>query len=412
MNDFKFVCREAELSYAKSALNENKLTTYTYCDKSGLTHYLKKLCHDLNQDDSFCFYVTSDSEDRIAIQIAGQIVTSLSKDELLYYTKSANNIMKDIIKTFTSSIDIIPYVNLGTLSTGLFDSIKATLDVDIAHVSDYKIEKAIMNMFSQISKTDKKEKLFVLVDNATNLSIVSLDFIAKLMEFEKVKILLTIPNNQLFMGIEKMSKLSYNSYKSHNIEKRFERPNDTMIKGLFKCYNKILDESYYGIFERYERNIHIIMAYIKGFYMDFIQLDKDSVVIMKILIILNSYINRHYLKKIYEKVICSPVAISNNTFSNIINNMANKDFVKVDCNDNIHLNHKIVTENEINISLIEKLSISRTIINILETYKTELTVPQLKFIIDNLDKDYSRRKKFIFRLLSIQKHSNNIERSV
>ena len=57
MSEFKFVCREEELSFAQDALSEKKFVVYYYFNNSGLTHYLKKLNLILNTDNEVCFYV-------------------------------------------------------------------------------------------------------------------------------------------------------------------------------------------------------------------------------------------------------------------------------------------------------------------------------------------------------------------
>ena len=41
MNDFKFVYRDDELTYAKNALKTNDFVIYYYYSNSGLTRYLK-----------------------------------------------------------------------------------------------------------------------------------------------------------------------------------------------------------------------------------------------------------------------------------------------------------------------------------------------------------------------------------
>lgn len=41
MTEFKFVCREKELNFAKEALFKHNFTIYYYFIDSGLTHYLK-----------------------------------------------------------------------------------------------------------------------------------------------------------------------------------------------------------------------------------------------------------------------------------------------------------------------------------------------------------------------------------
>lgn len=73
------------------------------------------------------------------------------------------------------------------------------------------------------------------------------------------------------------------------------------------------------------------------------------------------------------------------------------------------MNKNIITERNIKISLAEKLIISRHIIDVFEQHKETLTIPQLKFVIQNLDKDYNRRKRYILLLLQNQNKNGEIE---
>lgn len=264
-------------------------------------------------------------------------------------------------------------------------------------------------MFKQITKQEKINNIYILIDDASALKPESLDFLAKIMDYKLIKLLVTIPNNHINLGIENLSKICTNEFETYEIQKTFERPDNNMIRGLYKCYNCNYDEKYLNVFERYERNIHIIMSYIRGFHMNFMQLDKNSTRILKILLILNTSIDSITLSNIYIRTFHLPVKTEYKDFWALINKMNEQGFLIVDQHDCIHLNHNIVSEEEIKITLIERLSISRDIVDSFETCKEQLTIPHLKFAIHNLDKDYNRRKSYIMLLLDKQKINGQIE---
>lgn len=409
MSEFKFVCREEEISYAQKALLEKKFTVYYYSGDSGLTHYLKRLNLILNTDEEFCFYLDCVKAQSLAVQIATQIVSGFDKKKIAQYTRENNEVVKKFIASLTSSIDIIPCVNLGELMSSFVTAINDTIDTDIEHLPDYKIEKAIISMLRKISKKGKISKVYILIDDASSLKPEDLEFIAKVMDFDIVKILATIPSNYNNLGIENLSKICVNDFKPYEIGKTFERPDDNMIRGLFKCYDQNFNDDYLNIFKRHERNIHIIMSYIRGFHMDFMRLDKPSIHILKILLILNTSIDITTLETIYIRNVHLPTDIAHTDFELLIKKMCVQGFLDLDQADFIHLNHNIISEDEIKITLIERLSISRDIIDTFEINKMQLTIPQLKFAIYNLDKDYNRRKSYILLLLDKQKLMGQVE---
>ena len=407
MSEFKFICREEEINFAQDALAEKKFVVYYYFNDSGLTHYLKKLNLILNTDNEICFYVDCGKDQSIGIQIAMQIISS--SDSIKQYTKSKNEVVKKLIESLSTSIDIIPFVNAGELVSGFTTAIKDTLDTDVEHLSDYKIEKAIISMLKKMSEKKKIKKVYVLIDDTSSLKPEGIEFMAKIMDFDIVKIMVTIPYNQFKPGMENLSKICADDFRPYEIEKTFERPNDIMIKGLFKCYNQDYNDEYINIFKRHERNIHIIMSYIRGFYMDFLHLDRGSICILKILLILNTSIDISILKTVYIRNTHLPLNFASTNFDDLINKMCIQGFVALDQRDFIHLNNNIVNEDELKITLIERLSISRDIVDTFETCKPQLTIAQLKFAVHNLDKDYNRRKSYILLLLDKQKEVGSVE---
>lgn len=409
MEKFKFVCRRNELAYAKSALTSNDFVVYYYFDNSGISHFLKKLRIDICTDGKICFYIDCARSESIAIQIAEQILSSCEKNKIDSYTRSGNEVFKSVILTLFSTIDLIPFVNIGMLAKGLVGSIKDTVDVDIDHISDYKIEKALMNLFQKIRDDKKIGNIFILLDDAEKLSPNSLDFIAKMLSLDISKIMFTIPNTSLDFGTEIISKLPVEDHNLQKIDETFQRPDNPLICGLFECYNQKIKDDYFNIFDQYERNIHIIMSFIRGFNMDFLQLKDELVYILKIMLILDTNLKISILKSIYEKTLYLLTEVPNEDFMQYMNKLKSFGFLDYPTNNVVHLNKNIITERNIKISLAEKLIISRHIIDVFEQHKETLTIPQLKFVIQNLDKDYNRRKRYILLLLQNQNKNGEIE---
>ena len=219
-------------------------------------------------------------------------------------------------------------------------------------------------MLRQIVKKRKINKVFFLIDDVSSLKPESLDFIAKIMDFDIVGVLVTIPNNHINIGTENLSKICSNTFEPFKIDRIFERPSNHMIKGLYGCYNRDFDEKYLNVFNLHERNIHIIMSYIRGFYMDFMQLDKNSIFLLKVMLILNTSIDIKTLNAIYNKGLHLGINTDDSDFKILINALINQGFLGIDQRDYIHLNNHIVSEDEINITLVERLTISRDIIDI------------------------------------------------
>lgn len=411
MNNFKFIYREEELDFAKKAFSTNNFIVYYYLKNSGLSHYLKKLQIDLCTEKNICFYVDCERNNEIAVQIAEQIISGCDQVELTNYLKKKKKgeITKNIVKSFFTALDIVPYVNLGEIGKSLMDAISDTNDVDIAHLSDYKIEKAIINLFHSLERSNYIDSVYILIDNASILSPNSLDFIVKLMTYCSSKIMLAISNNNNSIGNETLSKLSKIEFCPFEIKKVFERPDNRLIHGLFHCYNRSYKEDYLDLFERHERNIHIIMSFIRGFNMNYTNIDIDTILILKILLIVNTALRKDILDYIYQKTNSTINAINKFNYMSIIEKLENMKFIFLDINNNIYLNKKVVNEDEIKITLIERITICRDILDIFEMFKNELNVFQLKFAINNLDKDYSRRKSYILILLKNQKKSGSVE---
>lgn len=413
LREIEFTRREDELKEAKRALAQNNFVAYYCFDKSGISQFLKKLCIDMNTEKNLCFYIDCKKQESVAIQIAEQIFSGCDKNCLRKYAIDGGEVLTQVLKSLSSSASVLaflsPSANIGKVSVDLINAIKNTVDVDIEHLSDYKIERALINMFHKMNVSDKTQSTCILLDNANSLSPVSLEFVAKLFPIKNIKILLTLPQTLDHANVEILSKLAYEIYTPYTIKKSFQRPDNYLISGLFQYYKKPIEEEYYSIFERYERNIHIIMSYIRGFNMNFIQLSKESLCILKIMLILDTYINIDILYNVFVKVMHVPILFPYEEFKLIVDQLGEQDIIRLDTNQNIHLNKNLVTEHEVAVSPIETLTISRDIIESFDMHKSEMTIPQLKFAVHNLDKDYTRRKEYIILLLHKQNEQKKIE---
>lgn len=413
LREIEFTRREDELKEAKEALEQNRFVAYYCFDNSGLSQFLKKLCIDLNTEKEVCFYIDCKKQESVAIQIAEQVFAGCEENDLKKYVIDGGEVLTQIMKSLVSSASVLsflsPSAHIGKITVDLINAVKNTIDVDIDHLSDYKIEKAMVEMFHKVNASDKVRSTYILLDNAGSLSSTSLEFLAKLLSIYKIRILLTLPQAPYHSGIETLSKLSSGSCNPYTIEKFFKRPDNYLITGLFQYYKRPIKENYYNIFEQYDRNIHIIMSYIRGFNMDFYQLGEDALCILKIMLTLNTYIKTDILYSVFMKSKHTPQRFSFDNFKSVIMRMENRDIIGVDTNQNVHLNRKLVTEQTVTVSLIEKLTISRNIIESFEMHKAEMTISQLKFVIHNLEKDYSRRKEYIILLLRKQNEDRKVE---
>lgn len=411
--EIEFTRRETELKEMKEALEQNSIVAYYCFDNSGLSQFLKKLCIDMNTEKQLCFYIDCEKQTSVAVQIAEQIFSECDENQLKKYTIDGGEVLTQVLKSLVSSASVLtflsPAANIGKVSVDLINAIKNTLDVDIDHLSDYKIEKALISMFHKMDASGKGQSACILLDNAGALSAVSLEFVAKLFPINNMKILLTLPQRHGHVGAEILSKLSFENFIPYTMKKTFQRPDNYLISGLFQYYKKPIEEGYYNIFEKYDRDIHIIMSFIRGFNMNFIQLNKESLCILKIMLTLDTYINIDILYRVFEKAMHAPFGVSNENFKLTIDQLVKSNIIEVDSEQNVHLNKNLVTEQEVAVSLIEKLTISRYIIESFEMHKSEMTIPQLKFAIHNLDKDYNRRKTYILLLLHKQKGKEKIE---
>ena len=400
MEKFKFVKRDTELSNIMYNLKSNKIILLDANNKSGLSHFLKKIWLDFCKDNETCFYIDGEENQNLSQQILYEVLSYANNTELEHKLKNypKKNVILAIIKSLIYPLDLIPYIpNIGSTIVNFIDCIDETLDVDIEHVHDYKIEKAIFKLFSKLDNT-----IYFIIDNPEKLSRDSYNFLIKLYESFDVKIVLAFPNCNIDKKMEIISRnFSSNALNIKQLNDYFERPDNELIEALFVCYEKEYDKNLIDYFEKYNRNIHVIMAYLKGFKVNLDILSEEETHILKILIVLNTDININVLFKIYKKKNLKYSEIEYNEFNNYCDILIKHCFIKINSNNLIVLNKNLISEVLIEIPFIEKQIITTQIIDVIET-SNQITIAQCEFAINHLSKDYSRRKEFIFKLIKLE----------
>ncbi len=410
MNEFKFTSREYELKEAKDAIKSNDFTIYNYYNNSGITHFLKKLQQDLCNEKNLCFYIDCNGTDRIAEQIIKQILSGYNENMLNTFIKKKKTVevVKKILLPLIRNIDAIPYINIAGLGADVIEAIIDSIDVDLEHISDYKIEKALIKLLNRFNEKKNIETICLLLDNTDNLDQNSIDFLASVINYDFIKIMFMRQNTLLNGGTEALSKLSSAEFNTWQINTCFDRPNDMLIKKLFECYGTEFKDEYMTVFKEYNRNIHVIISYIRGFNMDFQAMDNTTLTILKILLIVKTKLSIKLVLDILTNMQDAYELNPQCDFENTLKQIEEKNLIII--NDNvISLNKNIVTSSNIKIIQSDKLYITAYILNAFESNINILTIEQLKFAIDNLTRDYNKRKKYIFLLLKQEKNANCIE---
>lgn len=407
MQQFTFIERKNELTYVKENFIKNNILLFNADNKSGLTHFLKKLWLDLCEDNNLCFYIDGENNQNIANQILLEVLKGTNgidiKSKLKQYPKK--DIIYAFIKMFIYPLDFIPYPsNIGSVLVNIMDCINETIDVDIEHINDYKTEKAIFHLFKKLNKC-----VYFIIDNSEKLSPDSFTILTQLLNSFEIKIILTFPNCNIDKKLEIISKnFSNTPYKLNQLNEEFARPSNQLIKALFDCYNKKFENSLLDFFVRYNRNIHVIMSYINGFTINQDTLSENKIYLLKILKILNTDICRDCLYKIYTYNDTFLVDDTREGFELLCNSLIKLSFININSNGSLKLNDHLINEMLLDISFIEQQILTRQIIDVLSSVET-ITVEQCKFAIHHLSKDYTRKKYFIMKLINIENINNTLE---
>jgi hypothetical protein len=395
--DFKFTDRK-ELPAIKDHLFTNRQTILEYIEDSGLTHILKKLQIDLDADDKICFYLDCETDISLARQIVSQIVDVDTLKKYLERNK-AHKLFERILSGIISGFDIIPFVSLGKLANDLFLALNKTIDVDFEHISDYKIDKAVVDLLNNIIL--EHPQIYVLFDNFGELKPHENKFVTKLLQQENIYTLFTISRHTLKSGIEIVSKTN-SIINCSTTDIIVSRPDKTLTQKLFECYNTPYFNEYDNYFDRNSWNIHYIMTIIRGFPLTISGLNTVQKHIIKIMQTLETPIQRSLLFEII-----------NNTDTMIIEESElNLDVLLeknlfVENSDGVFINKFISDEFYPRLYLTEILPITSVVLNVFDKHLSELTIGQLQFAVNNLKRDYTRKKTYVLTLVRKLKSQNN-----
>ena len=410
MKNFKFVERDEELNMINNYFFKERVLLLNSVDDSGLSHFLKKIWHDYCRKQKISFYINGEQESSLQEQIISQIVFSSQHKKIkrgLFSTKK--KIVYGIVTSCVGTLDLIPAIpNIGTVINNLISGIKDTLDVDYAHIKDYKIEKGLIRMLASKYFSDKK--LYIIIDNPDMLRSNSFDFLGQLIRNKNIHILLAFSNKNVLNKVEFLSKISSsNLLNPFEIDGVFQRPNDKLIEALFECYGKSFETNALMFFDENRRNIHVIMAYIHGFKGHGLALCKESMYILKILYILKHAIQPALIKKIFEKKNLLFSEVEYTHFIELCHELERASFLSVKGNRELGINKTLVNDYNLTILGAERQLIINDIIEVFIAHLDELENCHLKFAIKHLNKDYSRRKHLVMTLLQRERTQENVE---
>lgn len=407
MNEFKFAARNAEIEEVITAVKKNSITLLHHRNKSGLTHFLKKVMQLLWDDDTVCYYINGESHMTIAQQIIGQTML-YSKDDSPERNKASHLLRKRdkgdlayaIVTTCLYALDAIPLLpNIGSIANNLITSIKESIDTDQAHINDFKTEKAISCFCEKLQKQNKK--LILLIDNLNHLNSGEYSFLFLMLERFHIHILLPF-DMEITSEIEFISKYSQSigSEAVYRIKTKFDRPNNKMIQDLYVCYGvKFLSERL-DYYEKSDRNIHIIMADIMGLPLDIGNVDLKFHYMLKVLKIVNTAVPQSILFQVLRMENLRSSTYSDSYFQNICTEACELGLIKTELSSrnqetSYTIYQQLIISSLDSISFVEKQSIVAALIKAMDQQIESLDAALLTFAISNLEHDYSHAKKYI-----------------
>lgn len=415
MADFKFVCRETELEEAMVALKSNELVLLHSQNNSGLTHFLKRLMQQLWGDDSVCFYIDGESNLSISNQVIGQ-VASFSKNDVpeqnaaskLLRKANKGNIIFTIVTSCLYALDAIPLLpDIGSVANSLISSIKESIDTDYEHLNDFKTEKAVVRFFEKLFKKSHK-KIYLIVDNPQEITMDELYFLGLLVKRYHVSVLFAFNSQEKQSEIELFSKLSsrleVTKHQMSNIESEFKRPDNLLIQALYQCYEKEFAVDDIPIFEKSNRNIHIIMAHILGINTTWSSLNLELQYLLKVLLIIGCAVPKTILFPVLKSKDLRSLHCSNFELEQLTSQAEKLGYLRIfqSANTEYELCCHNLSPNAYAISFAEKQKIIGDVIAAMDQICDSLSVPLLEFAISNLEHDYSHCKQYILALTKIQ----------
>jgi len=346
-------------------------------------------------------------------QIMGQLFNSLSEKKIKtrLAKKSKGEIVFKIIKSSLFALDSVPvFFNIGSVVTSLIDELNDTLDVDQYHVQDYKIEKALFKLFASKAFSSG---FYVIIDNPNLLKKDSFLFLNQLIEKYDLHILLSFSNTCNFpVKSEIISQISQNGVPNKlisEVEDVFERPDNELICALFSCYDCAYSTSVIGLFEKYQRNIHVIMSFINGYDFSNSNLSYEGLHILRILLVVGEALSLHLLYKIFQKhnIRCGQIEFE--AFKSLCHETRDLHLTFINDRGYIKILDNPLVGELIKDSFVDNQIIINDALEVFSPIVDSLTVPLLRFAITNTPRDYSRKKSFILELLKKQDKDNNVD---
>ena len=401
VEDFIFFDRQKELVTVENYINNSRAVILKSIDSSGLSYFLKKITIDTTRENDYCFYISSDLELNIQDQIVNSIIDTPTEKRLNaeIIKSKKKDVIISIIKPLLHAVDLVFMTpSLGSLAGELIDGINNTLDVDIKHANDYKIEKALNYMIKKLEA--KKKKVILIIDKPCKFQKASLEFLSKIIKHTNVYVLYAFSQ----INEKEIPPFISRVFDNHNqkiveIKQPFLRPNNDLINKLFNHHGKEFNNNALDILVSYDRNIHVIMAFLHGYDLDYKNISNDQKDILKILIVSKITLNRNILKKIYDKYLIRGMNISSRKFDTIFDELERKGFIEVN-NGNVRHNKNIIN---IVITNLDKIIITNDILDIVSIEKSTINSQLLEFAINNSENDHLRRKSFVIKLIHQKK---------
>lgn len=411
MNSFKFVCRDDETNTVIDSLKENHIVLFHCQTNSGLTHFLKHIMKLLWDDESVCFYIDGEAKTTIAEQIIGQTVL-FSKDDSIEQNKvtkllkkrDSGDVVFNVITSCLYALDAIPMLpNVGTIANALIASIKEIIDVDQEHISDFKTEKAVIHFFTKL-KDKKKKDIVLLIDNPQKLTSDEYSYLHILIKRFRVRILLPFNTETLSSELEFISKNSsspdFSQESIYKIAKEFERPDNKLIRALYKCYGVDFVPTKLDYYEKVDRNIHIIMADIFGLPISIDAIDDRLHYLLKVLVVVGSSVPESVLFPVLRMQNIKSMELTDSELKARCKYAQELGALKMDFSsitqESVYTINKQLSINSINqIGFVEKQSIVSATIKSMDMQINSLSPSLLEFAISHLEHDYTHAKEYI-----------------
>ncbi len=429
MSCFKFVCRKNEIADVHAALMNNRLVILHAQNDSGLSHFLKQMTQLLWKEGWACFYIDGHLRQSVANQIIGQIVKYSENDvpskkvvQRLMKRNKKDSIIYSVMSSCLFSLDAIPMFPIGTILNSLISSLKETIDTDEIHINDYKTEKAVANLFGSIKGEYKGTIL--LFDSISEIKNDEWDFLSLLVERYSTKILFALNADcSRLCEMELISKVTERNANAEFVPKRlvsrFECPDDDLITALFECYHKTLDPQLLTLFEKYDRNIHVIMSSIYGIPVDPSDVPSRFRYALRVLSILDQPVPENLIIYILRKENLRSSEVDASNFKALLSEAEAKSYlakeIRIYKNQDIplyYLPKHMFVQGRITSGFAEEQKIINDTIDGIDMMLESndlLTEDLLKFGILHLDHDYLHRKKYIVSLLLMQSHSGMMD---